>query len=241
MNPREGAAKPSVNEGSTAPASARSEEKLELLLSTAARLMAELGYAQTSIRKVASETGLSLAGMYYYFENKEDLLFQIQHRTFSALLAEQERALEEDGTPEQKLRRLLRNHLAYFTAHGDELKVCTFELHSLQDARYRTIESLRRRYFRCLAGVISEVFGPAAPGATARAAVPGAASGATAGAAIRADREALIRHHTLFIFGMLNWIFMWFDPERDAPVERLGDEMLALVMRGLAGARVRGS
>jgi AcrR family transcriptional regulator len=201
------------------PAAERSEQKLERLLGAAARLMAEKGYGQTSIRQVARETNLSLAGIYYYFENKEDLLYQIQHRTFSALLIEQEQVLATGGSPEQKLRRLIRNHLAYFTSHGDELKICTFELQSLQGERYRAIELLRRRYFRCLADVVGELLDGNFPG----------------GVRSRDERERLVRHHTLFMFGMLNWIFMWFDPQRDEPVERLGDEMLALVLRGLQG------
>jgi len=215
MSPSERAAKVPAGERSPDVSPGKSEQKLQLLLGAAAGLMAELGYAQTSIRRVAKETGLSLAGMYYYFENKEDLLFQIQQRTFAALLEAQERALAEGGTPVERLRRLLRNHLAYFTSHGDELKICTFELHSLQGERYATIEKLRRRYYRCLADVIADIAGVAAD-----------------------DQEGarVVRHYALFVFGMLNWIFMWFDPERDAPVERLGDEMLTLVMGGLQGA-----
>jgi AcrR family transcriptional regulator len=216
MNASEGTAKLPAGNDDDAAGAGRSEQKLERLLAAAAELMAEQGYAQTSIRNVARETGFSLAGMYYYLENKEDLLYQIQYRTFSALLAEQEQAMQESTDPAAKLQALIRNHLDYFTHHANELKVCTFELQSLQGERYREIEKLRRRYFRCLAGVVSEILG-----------------------ADEADAagERLVRHDTLFIFGMLNWILMWFDPERDAPVEKLGEEMMALVMRGLLGER----
>jgi TetR/AcrR family transcriptional regulator len=196
----------------------RSGPKLERLLAAAASLMARRGFAQTSIRNVARETGFSLAGMYYYFQNKEDLLYQIQHRTFSSLLEIQERTLTGTPQAEQRLRLLVQNHLEYFTNHFNELKVCTFELQSLQDERYRTIEALRRRYFRCLAQVIRDILEPAADDP-------------------QADRG--VRHHTLFIFGMLNWIFMWYDRRRDAPVQELGEEMLGLILNGLRGERDR--
>ena len=49
-----------------------------------------------------------------------------------------------------------------------------------------------------------------------------------------------VRHHALFVFGMLNWIFMWFDAERDAPVDALGEKMLSLVVHGVAGPRSSG-
>jgi AcrR family transcriptional regulator len=217
MSATEGTAKLPAGDADDASGTGRSEQKLERLLAAAAELMAEQGFAQTSIRNVARETGFSLAGMYYYLENKEDLLYQIQHRTFSALLAEQEQALRESGEPAAKLQVLIRNHLAYFTHHANELKVCTFELQSLQGERYRDIEKLRRRYFRCLAEVVGDIL---------------------AVDETDAANEQLVRHYTLFIFGMLNWILMWFDPERDAPVEKLGEEMMALVMRGLQGKRM---
>ena len=201
-----------------AESAARSEQKLELLLNSAASLMAQQGYAQTSIRNVAAKTGFSLAGMYYYFKNKEDLLYQIQLRTFSSLLAEQERWLANGGDPEERLRRLVRGHLAFFTAHASELKVCTFELQSLQGERYQTVEGLRRRYFRCLAEVIGEILGVAKRAAVA---------------------DQLVRHHALFVFGMLNWIFMWYEPERDGSVEQLGDEMITLILEGLRGGGER--
>lgn len=191
--------------------SARKERKLDHLLSVAAGLMAEQGYAQTTIRDVSRETGYSLAGMYYYFANKEDLLYQIQHRTFASLLAEQERVTAPPGPPREKLRRLVENHLVHFSRHANELKVCTFELQTLDAERYSAIAELRRRYFKCVARAVAGVMGEADP--------------------------ASVRRYTLLIFGMLNWIFMWYEPERDGPVSTLGEEMVALIAGGLPGWR----
>ena len=192
----------------------RTAPKLDRLLSASADLMASRGYSQTSIRDVATATGFSLGGMYYYFKNKEDLLFKIQQRTFSTLLEVQENEVAAGGEARSRLRRFIRNHLAYFTSHFAELKVCTFELESLQGERYTAIAELRRRYFDCLAAVVGELLG--------------------VDAAI-ASSDGRIRRKTLFVFGMLNWIFMWYDPERDSSVEDLGDEMVSLVLDGLNG------
>ena len=192
-------------------ASNRTGAKLERLLTTAAGLMARQGYGQTTIRAVPRETGFSLAGMYYYFKNKEDLLYQIQHRTFAALLEEQEKVASADGDPAERLRLLVRNHLAHFVAHFDELKVCTFELQTLKDERYGEIEELRRRYYQCVAGVIGQIVG-------------------------RDPADRAVRHDTLFAFGMLNWIFMWYEGPRDEPVEELGERMVSLILHGLDGA-----
>ena len=194
----------------------RTAPKLDRLLRASAELMARRGYNQTSIRDVATATGLSLSGMYYYFKNKEDLLFLIQERTFGALLEMQETAVAAGGSAEERLQRLVKNHLAYFISHFNELKVCTFELESLQGDRYKNIARLRRRYYQCMAQVVGEINN--VPAAT-----------------MENDRQ--VRHRTLFIFGMLNWVFMWYDPANDDSADTLGDEMVAMVMNGLKGGK----
>jgi len=208
---RESSASGADNGGDAAPRE-RSGEKLERLLGTAAALMARQGYDQTSIRDVGRETGYSLAGMYYYFASKEDLLFQIQQRTFASLLAEQEREVKRGQTPEEKLEFLVRNYLDFFTRHANELKICAFEIESVKGEQYGEIERLRRRYFRLAHGVVRELMGGNGRGAAA---------------------SSHVRHFTLFIFGMLNWVFLWHDPRRDGSATRLADDMLRLILNGL--------
>ncbi len=192
----------------------RTAPKLDRLLEASAELMASRGFNQTSIRDVATATGFSLGGMYYYFKNKEDLLFLIQEKTFSALLEMQEEEVAAGGSATDRLHRLVKNHLAYFISHFNELKVCTFELESLQGERFDTIAELRRRYYMCMAHVVGEINGLSTE---------------------QVEHDRQVRHRTLFIFGMLNWVFMWYDPDKDDPAGTLGDEMVAMVMNGLNG------
>jgi AcrR family transcriptional regulator len=189
----------------------RSEQKLELLLGRAAALMARQGYESTAIRDVAREMGCSLAGMYYYFRSKEDLLYQIQLRTFASLVEAHEAAIAAGGPPQERLRRIVRGHLEFFANRRDELKVCTYEMDSLKGELFDEVQLIRRRYFKMLAGIVGELMGRSGP----------------------APRDIAVRHATMFVFGMLNWIFMWFDAERDAPIEALADEMTDFVLAGL--------
>ncbi|MCP4293929.1 MAG: TetR/AcrR family transcriptional regulator [bacterium] len=194
----------------------RTAPKLDRLLSASAELMATRGFSQTSIRDVAAETGLSLGGMYYYFQNKEDLLFQIQEKTFASLLKLQEKTITEGGSASERLERLVKNHLSYFISHFNELKVCTFELGSLKDERYDAIAHLRRRYFLCMAEVVGEMLG-----------VP----------ENEIEEHVKTRQRTLFIFGMLNWVFMWYVPEKGDSADALGSEMVDMVLNGFNGGK----
>lgn len=187
------------------------QRKLDRLLASAAALIATKGFEATAIRDVGRKVDASLAGMYYYFASKEDLLYQIQFRTFSALVAAQEEAAKVTGLPEDRLRRLLTGHLTFFAKHPNEMKVCTHEMESLTGDLYRQVETLRKRYF----GILAEVVGDLTGGPT------------------RKSREARSRRTTLYIFGMLNWVFMWHDPIKDGPVENLGTEMVDLLLKGI--------
>ncbi len=197
---------------------AGTQQKLENLLAGAAALIAGKGYEQTAIRDVGRETGVSLPGMYYYFKSKEDLLFQIQHRTFASLLDAQQAVQDAGDPPERRLRRLIVGHLAFYAQHPNEMKVCTFELESLRGQPYGEIKRVRRRYYGLLAAAVGDALRCAGR------------TGSTGSSPL------LVRHLTLFAFGMLTWIFMWYDPARDGSVERLGEEMTEMVLHGVAGS-----
>ena len=191
---------------------AGTEERRERLLGTVAQLIAEKGYEAASMRDISEAMDVSPAGLYYHFKSKEDLLFQIQHRTFAVLLAQQEAALAMSGTAEERFRRLMHGHLAFFSSHPNELKVCTYEMESLKGEPFQQVEELRRRYHRLFSGVVAELMADHVP------------------AEQKADRS---RHASLFVYGMLNWIFMWYDPSRHGTVEQIGEEMIDLALNGL--------
>ena len=191
---------------------ASTQRKLDRLLMKAAALIAEKGFAAMSMRDLRTSLGVSLSGLYHYFSSKDDLLFQLQHRTFAALYEQQQRIAAEPGTPEERFRRLLTGHLQFYARHAAELKSCTFELESLQGEPFRIVEEIRRRYYRLMTSAIAEVAQDGARGA-------------------RESRE--IRHATLFVFGMLNWVYTWYDRSRHGTVEEISREMWELVLNGL--------
>ena len=193
-----------------------SQKKLNRLLKKTAALVAKDGFAAMSMRDLSATLGMSLAGLYHYFASKEDLLFQLQYRTFVSLLEQQEKAAAEPGTPEERLARLLTGHLRFYARHTNELKACTFEMESLRGKPYQMVEEIRRRYYRLITSVVAEV-------------MDGTAGG------VRETRQN--RHAALFTFGMLNWIFMWYEPSRHGTVEQIAREMCDLLLNGLRRAK----
>ncbi|TMA05245.1 MAG: helix-turn-helix transcriptional regulator, partial [Deltaproteobacteria bacterium] len=90
------------------------DEKLQEILKTSAKIFAEKGFHRTSIRDIARATRMSLAGLYYYFRTKEELLFLIQEQCFLTLL----QRWDETGDPKADVRTrigiFVENHLGFF-------------------------------------------------------------------------------------------------------------------------------
>ena len=107
------------------------DERLNRILAAATGAIAQVGYDRASMRSIGKAAGVSLAGLYHYFENKEKMLFLIQFRTFSSLLNNLREKLHGVEDPAEQLRVMVRAHLGYFAANMDALKVCSHELDSL--------------------------------------------------------------------------------------------------------------
>src|SRR4051812_20135022 len=105
----------------------RFERRLGEILFFATDVFYDKGYAGASMRDLSRVSGMSLAGLYYYFESKEKLLYLIQKHTFSTITQMLREQLETVKDPEQRVRLFIRNHLTYFLANLKAMKVLSHE------------------------------------------------------------------------------------------------------------------
>jgi AcrR family transcriptional regulator len=181
------------------------DEKLESILRTAAAIFAEKGYHQASIRDIARATGVSLSGLYYYFNSKEELLFLIQDHAFGTLLANLDRLLEGEHEPQRRLRILVENHLRYFLNNMAEMKVLSHESESLTGDFRRRVNAKKRRLTELAESILAE---------------------------LRPAGDVDLRVATFALFGMMNWLYNWHRPDRDVPLEKLVDDMTRIYLEG---------
>jgi TetR/AcrR family transcriptional regulator, cholesterol catabolism regulator len=181
------------------------DEKLASILSVAARIIAEKGYHQASIRDIARATGVSLSGLYYYFDSKEELLFLIQDHAFGTLVESLDRQLAGVTEPQRRLRILMENHLRYFLANKAEMKVLSHEAESLTGEYRRRVNAQKRRLTEVASGILAE---------------------------LRPEGDVDLRVATFSMFGMMNWLYNWHRPEVDPPVEKLVDDMYRIFVSG---------
>ncbi len=183
-------------------------EKLREILRCAAVVFAEKGYEGASIRDISRKSGISLAGLYYYVASKQEILYLIQRQTFGTIVEGLEKRLRETGGPEERLRALVQNHLDYFLQHPLEMKVLSHE-DRLRDAEFRReVALLKRKYFEIAMGIFKGLRRPGGRGGNARVAV-------------------------LSLFGMMNWVPMWYRRETDPPAEEMAEEMAGIFLNGV--------
>ena len=167
------------------------------------------------MRDLSRASGMSLAGLYYYFESKERLLFLIQKHTFSTVVEHLKGRLEGVSDPEQQIRIFILNHLEYFLANPAAMKVLSHEAEALNQGFASEVAAIKREYYRICVGLLDEL-----------------------------KRQRSLQFSTriavLSLFGMMNWIYTWHNPRVDADAGEIALAMGDIFLRGvMMPAKVR--
>jgi AcrR family transcriptional regulator len=188
----------------------RFERRLAEILAHATEVFCKKGYEGASMRDLSRASGMSLAGLYYYFESKERLLFLIQKHTFATVVQRLKTRLNAVTDPERRIRILIANHLEYFLANPASMKVLSHEAEALKNGFASEVAAIKREYYRICVGLLDE---------------------------LKSDRklEFSTRIAVLSLFGMMNWLYTWHNPRVDADSEAIAREMGDIFLRGVIG------
>ena len=160
------------------------------------------------MRDLSRVSGMSLAGLYYYFDSKETLLYLIQRHLFLSAMDLARERLKEESDPEQRIRIFIRSHLEYFLAKPEAMKVLSHEDDVLKEQLGDEIKVLKRQYYHCCADLID---------------------------ALKASRSLHFnsRLAALGLFGMMNWIYTWYNPRVDGDAQNVAREIGDVFLRGI--------
>jgi AcrR family transcriptional regulator len=185
------------------------------ILKSAAKAFRRLGYHGATVEQIAAALHMKKGNLYYYFKNKEEILYACHQYSLDRLM----QLLEEiDGSgvaADEKLRRLIDAfvHTILDELHGTALFL---DLEALSTAHLRAVIARRDAFDKGVRRIIEE--------------------GMTSGVFAAGNPKLL----AFALFGAVNWIPRWYSPEGPSSSQQIADlfgEFFVAGLRPNAAAR----
>jgi AcrR family transcriptional regulator len=195
---------------SIVPARARSTKRRVEILRAAAVCFRRRGYHGASVEQIAQELGMRKGNLYYYFRDKEEILYFCHDYSLDLLLELLKTVRREGGAPPERLRRLIEAfvHMILDELHGTAL---TLDFQALSLPLLTKVIKKRDRFDRGVREILRE--------------------GMSRGQFVAGDPKLL----TFAVLGAVNWITRWFDPSGPATSTEIGQVFADYLIRGLEG------
>ena len=116
------------------------------LLLAALDAFAQKGYFATTTREISQQAGMSPAAVYVHYVSKNEMLAEICRRGHAEVLADLERALEQPGTPTERVRRFVAVFAGFHARQRTLGRVMQYELRGLTPEQFREIADTRQRF-----------------------------------------------------------------------------------------------
>jgi AcrR family transcriptional regulator len=187
-------------------------DKRSRILESAVRAFGDRGFWGTSMDDIAEELLLTRGSLYYYFQDKEEILALCHTVALEAVLDVLERVRAASLPPDVALRRLIVEHVRIMVDkfHGTALAL---DFDALDARRRAGVVEARDRYERGVRAVIAE------------------------GIRRRVFRPVDAKLAVFAIFGAINWMARWYRPGGPASAEVVGEQFAEVFLRGLLAKR----
>ena len=181
--------------------------RIEILKSAAAAFR-KLGYHGATVEQIAAALHMKKGNLYYYFRNKEEILFACHEYSHDRLQELLDKVVRSTAPADEKLRRLISStvHVILDELHGTALLL---DLEALSPAHLKAVIVRRDRFDRGMRMILEE----------------GIATGAFAPGDPKLVAFAML--------GALNWIARWFNPGGPASSEEIATRFADYLIAGL--------
>ena len=178
------------------------------ILKSAAAAFRRLGYHGATVEQIAAALHMKKGNLYYYFKNKEEILFACHQYSLDRLMELLAAIEQRDVTPDEKLRQLIVAfvHTILDELHGTALFL---DLEALSPAHLKAAILRRDRFDHGMRQIVEQ----------------GMASG------VFAPTDAKLI--SFAILGAVNWIPRWFDPAGPATSQQIADTFADYLIAGL--------
>jgi AcrR family transcriptional regulator len=178
------------------------------ILKSAAAAFRRLGYHGATVEQIAAALHMKKGNLYYYFKNKEEILFACHQYSLDRLMELLAAIEQRDVTPDEKLRQLI---IAFVHTILDELHgtALFLDLEALSAAHLKAVIVRRDRFDQAMRHIVEQ--------------------GIASGLFTPTDAKLL----SFAILGAVNWIPRWFDPGGPATSQQIADRFADYLIAGL--------
>lgn len=185
------------------------------ILEAASRVFRAKGLHAAGMRDIASELGMAVGNLYYYFRDREDLLAFVQESALARLLEMAARVQALELPADRKLLLLLEEHVVGLNdpEEGTPGSLAHLEVEALGEERRAAVLGRRDEYEQIVRALIDEGIGQG----------------------LFACPDAKVA--SLALLGSVNWTVKWFRPGGGKSAREIGRQIAAMMVRGLQAPR----
>lgn len=141
---------------STATNRVEKNHKYHQILEAAVRVFARQGFYQSTVAKIAREAGVADGTIYLYFKNKDDILVQFFSFRAKQVFESFREAVDRADSSLDKLRNLVRRHLAEFQRDRDGAVVYQVETHQSSRLAEAQIKEMSQMYRDLISEIVEQ-------------------------------------------------------------------------------------
>lgn len=186
-------------------------QKREKIFQIATKLFAERGFQNTTTRDISKAAGMSDAGVYYYFDSKELLLYQILDETLVKGLDLIKEIDQSDKSPGEKLAAITRLYTEYYALDINRVKLLVEEQKCLSSEHRKKLNMKQREYLDILVKILEAL--------------------KDQGEMVDLDSSVC----AFAFFGMVHWVYRWFNPSGRIKRTQLAEIFNRIFTDGISG------
>lgn len=181
----------------------------DLLVEKATDLFYEYGYVKTPIRRITENLNVENTIIYYYFKNKDELLFSIIEGIIDEMIGGLENVIHCFPDPLDRVQQMINFQISLLADRKKEIKIFVEDTDKLTPEMQKKIRDKERTIYDLYAAQFALLINDGR------------------------IKNIEIPVITFTIFGMINWIYRWFKEEGALPLEAVAMRTIEIIFAGL--------
>jgi AcrR family transcriptional regulator len=184
------------------------EHRRDAILRRVANMLRESRLSTFTLADVANELGMTKGNIYYYFKDKQDLIYQCHMRSMELSLRALKSSIDENLSPSEQMHSLLRRHIAAVVEEGFG-GILQTDLDNLKPEQRDSYVAKRDEFERGFRGILQ--------------------AGVESGDFVCPN----VKLAGFAILGAINWIPKWFNPKGPFTAEQISEQIADQLLNGL--------